>query len=219
MWGATMPDACSNAIMLIAKGKIGLGEDSNAGMPYVSVDMRETNDALEEAIRGLESESPADVAKNSPVMGYQLDDQPDSLRYYDHESKQVKQTDVKFSQKHGCSAGNNWDRAIWRTDDDGSLSVDWGMSFASVITEAGDGVSFNLVGTTMSNSALVSAWETMGQSYYGVYETVGLNESTQGTDATRVIDETGATRPVHATGSTGDTVHVMAYSHSEDWKE
>lgn len=117
MWGATMPDACSNAIMLIAKGKIGLGEDSNAGMPYVSVDMRETNDALEEAIRGLESESPADVAKNSPVMGYQLDDQPDSLRYHDHESKQVKQTDVKFSQKHGCSAGNNRDRAIWRTDD------------------------------------------------------------------------------------------------------
>ena len=89
------------------------------------------------------------------------------------------------------------------------------MSFASVITEAGDGVSFNLVGI-MSNSALVSAWETTGQSYYGVYETVGLNESTQGTDATRVIDETGATRPVHATGSTGDTVHVMAYSHSED---
>ena len=94
MWGATMPDACSNAITLIAEGKIGLGEDSNAGVPYVSADMRETNDALEEAIRGLESESPADVAKNSPVMGYQLDDQPDSLRYHDHESKQVKQTDV-----------------------------------------------------------------------------------------------------------------------------
>ena len=214
--GVAMPDACSNAIMLTAKGKMVLGDyapDLASGrygmggaVDVSKIDLKAVNEQLAASLADLQNEPLSDVAASAPIKGCRVQSDAPVLRRWnpitgttDDHAIALKR---KFTGKPADGLASHHD-LICRHDADGRV-VDKGMSYSLVITRVADDAPDylkTLDGLALSNGAVLAADDVLSKvndetwDDSAIYGVAPVDSDAAGTDAQVTVRPDGTEKP------------------------
>lgn len=214
--GVAMPDACSNVIMLTAKGKMVLGDyapDLASGrygmggaVDVSKIDLKAVNEQLAASLADLQNEPLSDVAASAPIKGCRVQSDAPVLRRWNPITGTTDDHAIalkyKFTGKPADGLASHYD-LICRHDADGRV-VDKGMSYSLVITRVADDAPDylkTLDGLTLSNGAVLAADDVLSKvndetwDDSAIYGVAPVDSDAAGTDAQVIVQPDGTEKP------------------------